>query len=242
MNQEELIDQYLENNLIEADLATFNELLNSDANFAKEVDFHKKLKAATHLNQRAALKNKLQQLEQPKSKLVKMPNKSIWFAAAVFVLIIAGTIWILFQKPDAQELYAVYYQPYPNVVAPVTRSNNTQDSATQYAFVLYESGNYNDAALVFEKIYTSSKIDFALLYWGICNLQMEKTNNAITLLKEAASNSNDYTVIAKWYLAMAYLKNDEPLLALPLVQEVANANHTLQLIADKLYQKLKAYQ
>lgn len=242
MQAEELIDKFFEGSLSETELIEFNQLMISDSNFAQEVEFRKNLQAAIHLNERDALKTKLQKFEQQQAKVVAMPKKNYWFVAAAFILIIAGTIWILFQKPDAQELYAVYYQPYPNVVVPVTRSNNTQDSATQYAFVLYESGNYNDAALVFEKIYTSSKIDFALLYWGICNLQMEKTNNAITLLKEAASNNNDYTVIAKWYLAMAYLKNDEPLLALPLVQEVANANHTLQPIADKLYQKLKAYQ
>lgn len=242
MNQEELIDQYFENTLSEADLATFYELLKSDANFAKEVDFQKKIKATIHLNKRAELKSVLQQFEQPKTKVVKFSNRSVWFAAAVFLLVIASTVWILFQKPDAQELYAVYYEPYPNVVAPVTRSETKVDTTIQYAFVMYEEGNYESAALIFQKIYAHTKAPFALVYLGICNLQTEQISLAITALKEAIATNNDYTIIAKWYLAMAYLKNDEPISAVQLVKDVSQANHPLQPVAEKLYEKLKVYE
>jgi tetratricopeptide (TPR) repeat protein len=242
MNQEELIDKYFENNLSEAELVTFNELLIGDTNFAKEVEFRKNLQAATHLAERALLKNKLKQFEPAKSKVVKMNKRGVWFAAAVFVLVIASTIWILFQKPDAQQLYALYYEPYPNVVAPVTRSEAKIDSTIQYAFLMYEAGKYENAALIFQKIYANTKAPFALVYFGICNIQVEQTTTAITALKEAITTNNDYTVIAKWYLAMAYLKNDEPKLALPLVQEVAEAEHPLKPVAEKLYEKLKVYE
>ncbi len=242
MNHEELIDNYFENNLSEAELVTFNELLISDSNFAKDVEFRKNLQAAAHLVERAVLKDKLKQFEPVKGKVVSMNKRGVWFAAAVFVLVIASTIWILFQKPDAQELYALYYEPYPNVVAPVTRSDAKVDSTIQYAFLMYEAGKYENAALIFQKIYANTKAPFALVYFGICNLQIEQTTRAITALKEAITTNNDYTVIAKWYLAMAYLKNDEPKLALPLVQEVAEVEHPLQPVADKLYEKLKAYE
>lgn len=242
MNQEELIDNYFENNLSEAELVAFNELLMSDPNFAKDVEFKKNLQAAAHLAERAVLKNKLKQFEPAKSKVVSINKRGVWLAAAIFILVIASTIWILFQKPDAHQLYTLYYEPYPNVVAPATRSTNNIDSATQFAFVLYDAGKYNDAAIGFQKIYANTKAPFALVYFGICNLQIEQTTTAITALKEAITTNNDYTVIAKWYLAMAYLKNDEPKLALPLVQEVAEAEHPLQPVAEKLYEKLKVYQ
>lgn len=243
MQAEELIDKYFEGSLNETDLIEFNERLLRDVNFAQEVEFRKKIQAAIHLNERAALKTKLQKFEHQETKVAVMPKRSAWFVAAAFALIIAGTIWILFPKPDAQELYRVYYEPYPNIVAPVTRSTTVKDSITQYAFILYDAGNYSDAALIFQKIYANSKAPFALMYLGICNLQTEKTTAAITILKTAASEKNEYAFIAKWYLAMAYLKNDEPLLALPLVQVVANNNNEpLQPVAEKLYEKLKAYE
>jgi tetratricopeptide (TPR) repeat protein len=242
MNHEELIDNYFENNLSETELVTFNELLMSDVNFAKEVEFRKNLQAATHLAERAALKNKLKQFEQAKGKVVSMNKRGVWFAAAVFLMVIVSTIWLLFQKPDAQQLYALYYEPYPNVVAPITRSEANADSTIQYAFLMYEANNYENAALIFQKIYGNTKAPFALVYFGICNLQIEQTTIAITALKEAIVTNNDYTVIAKWYLAMAYLKNDEPILAVPLVQEVAEAEHPLQPVAEKLYEKLKVYE
>jgi hypothetical protein len=242
MNHEELIDNYFENNLSEAELVTFNELLISDSNFAKDVEFRKNLQAAAHLAERAVLKDKLKQFEPAKGKVVSMNKRGVWFAAAVFVLVIASTIWILFQKPDAQQLYALYYEPYPNIVAPVTRSEANADSTIQYAFLMYEAGKYENAALIFQKIYGNAKAPFALVYFGICKLQIEQTTTAITALKEAIVTNNDYTVIAKWYLAMAYLKNDEPILAVPLVQEVADAEHPLQPVAEKLYEKLKVYE
>lgn len=243
MQAEELIDKYFEDNLSETELTEFNQRCISDANFAQEVEFRKNLQAALHLNERATLKTKLQKFEQQETKIAEMPKRSAWLVAAAFVLVIASTIWILFQKPDAQELYRVYYEPYPNIVAPVTRSEAKVDSTIQYAFLMYEAGNYENAALIFQKIYANSKAPFALMYLGICNLQTEKTTAAITILKTAASEKNEYAFIAKWYLAMAYLKNDEPLLALPLVQVVANNNNEpLQPVAEKLYEKLKAYE
>ncbi len=242
MNHEELIDNYFENNLSEAELVTFNELLISDSNFAKDVEFRKNLQAVAHLAERAVLKNKLKQFEPAKSKVVIINKRGVWFAAAVFILVIASTIWILFQKPDAQQLYTLYYEPYPNVVAPATRSTNNIDSATQFAFVLYDAGKYNDAAIVFQKISANTKAPFALVYFGICNIQFEQISVAITALKEAVATNNEYTIIAKWYLAMAYLKIDEPKFALPLIQEVAETEHPLQPVAEKLYEKLKAYE
>jgi len=228
--------------LSEAELVTFNELLMGDTNFAKELEFRKNLQAATHLVERALLKNKLKQFEPAKSKVVKMNKRGVWFAAAVFVLVIASTIWILFQKPDAQQLYTLYYEPYPNVVAPVTRSEAKVDSTIQYAFLMYEEGNYENAALIFQKIYANTKAPFALVYLGICNLQTEQTTIAITVLTEAIKINSEYRILAKWYLAMAYLKNDEPTSAVQLVKDVAQADHPLQPVAEKLYEKLKVYE
>jgi tetratricopeptide (TPR) repeat protein len=242
MSQEELIDNYFENSLSETDVATFNNLLMNDTAFAQEVEFRKNLQAATHLAERVTLKNKLKQFEKPQTKVVKMNNRGVWFAAAVFLLVIASTVWILFQKPDAQKLYLAYYQPYPNVVAPVTRSStNNTDSLTQLAFALYEAGNYTDAAIAFKKIHANTNATFSLVYYGICNLQNEQPLQAIEALVEATKNNNDYTLIAKWYLAMSYLKNNQPTLSLPLVKEVAGIENPLQSTAITLYEKLKAY-
>ena len=238
-----LIERFFENTLTEDEKNQFELLLANDTEFAEAVAFEKQLQSAIHLNNRANIKSKLQQFEA-EQKVIKMSGPKWYMIAAGFLVIVASTVWILFQRPDAVQLYASYYEPYPNVVAPITRSiTSNADSITQYAFFLYENKNYADASVVFNKIFSTSQYPFSLTYLGICNLEMGNISEAIKVLQASSILKDNDIIVAKWYLAMAYLKNEEPLMALPLVKEISLVqDHPLNAVAENLYTKLKAYE
>ncbi|HMZ45574.1 MAG TPA: tetratricopeptide repeat protein [Chitinophagaceae bacterium] len=236
MDKQTLITQYFENNLSKEALQQFNELLQTDKAFAEEVTFQQQLKAAIHLNKRQELKQQLQQYEQGK---VGKINVRKWLYIAAAIIFIAGSgILVLVQKPDAKELYAAYYQPYPNTVQPIVRGNNDNEKNVFAAFNAYEKGQYETALTLFDELYTIHKKDYPILYKAICFLQLNQPNESIEILKQYNFTEYEFIVMGKWYLAMAYLKTGDKENAIPLVKYVSENENPFQDAAKTLFKKL----
>jgi tetratricopeptide (TPR) repeat protein len=238
MNTENLINDYFEKSLSPEDQIQFDLLMQSDADFAQEVHFQKNLKKAIALEERATLKAKLQSFETatelPKSKVKPI---RVWYAAASIILICG--LGIYFTQNSTTSIYNKYYQTYPNVVAPTVRGENSANIQSE-AFFEYDNGNYQKAEELFTRIYNSEKVDYALFYKALALLELDKTSDAITTFKLFdLTKNNSFTPFVKWYLALAYLKENQKENAILLLQSLSDIENPQQEMAKKLLTELE---
>jgi hypothetical protein len=233
MEKETLINHYFEKLLSAEEQKQFDLLMQSDVDFAKEVAFQKSLKKAITLNERAELKRKFTSFEPKKAKVKSF---KIWYAAASLFLI-AG-LGFYFSKNSNAAIYEEFYQSYPNVVAPTVRGEQKEDIKSE-AFYEYDSGNYEKSLALFSAIYESEKDDYALFYKALSQMELQKTNDAINTFNQFDLNKNNaFTPFVKWYLALAYLKDNQKEKAMPLLKSLSENENPQQEMAQKLLTEL----
>jgi hypothetical protein len=234
MDKETLINTYFEKLLTAEEQKLFDSLMESDTDFAQEVAFQKNLKKAIILNEREALKKKLASFENRKPEA--QPFK-IGYAAAS-ILLICG-LGFYFSQNSSTSVYNEFYQTYPNVVAPTVRGENGTDIKAE-AFFEYDNGNYEKSLALFSEIYEAEKDDYALFYRALSQMELQKTTEAIVTFKQFdLSKNNAFTPFVKWYLALAYLKEDQKENAMPLLKSLSETENPQQEMALKLIKELK---
>lgn len=215
MDNESLINSYFEGTLNPQEKVRFEQLMVTDASFAKEVAFQKQLKAAITLEERSNLKSTLKNLEKkPKSN-----SSRSWLYIAAGLLVLIGISFFFFnQNPTNEELYATYFEPYPNTVAPIVRSSSQQDSK-QNAFASYENGDYKNASKLFGELGSTTQEEYAFFYNAISLMMLNEDQDASRIL-ESTSWSDEYRGKADWYLSLSYIKQNQNEKAKTLLQSI----------------------
>lgn len=240
----ELIDKYLLQELTAAEQAEF-EKRSQDPDFQEELKFHQDMQPVVKLAGREDLKADLKDLEarialeeQSPKREPKIVQMRRWLAVAA---ILAGLIFIgnyFFNSQNrSEQLFAQYYKPYPNVIAPIVKSGE-EVSDDEEAFQLYQLGKYEEAELLFSKLPEDEVSQF---YYGLTLLELGK----IDLAKEKLSIVSEtidarFQIPAKWYLGLVHLKKEELEQAKMLLEEVAkvSAYPVLQKDAQKILEAL----
>lgn len=133
-------------------------------------------------------------------------------AAAVILLLVA----LHFYRIDKthEELYAAYYKPYEDDLAPHRGINSMDEIATEMfdkALKYYNTQQYRSALDLFNNIDIQYTHHIAI-YQSICMLETGQTKDAIDLLSFAIQEYGEgweYFQDAEWYLALAYLKDNQ---------------------------------
>jgi len=210
MNKTDYIIKYFEGTLSEVELKAFNTLLENDPDFKKEVAFEQEVQDTLVLNDREKVKKEMQDWDTPKSKPhIRKNNFAPWKIAASLILLI-GISWLLFfytQSTSTAELYASNFEPYRNVVQPIVRGEDKEDIQSK-AFKAYESKDYKNAIVFFDQILQEDPSTTISFYKANTLLQLNKTSEAITLLETTVKSADTFQDRALWYLALAYLKED----------------------------------
>ena len=236
MKQEQLIIDYFEGKLNVADKITFEQYLQNDSNFAKEVAFQENVKKAITLNERAALKEKLKSFETKKA--VKKPLK-MWYVAASLIFFLGGGFWFINQSRNSNNLYAEYYQTYPNVIAPTVRGE-AKDDLKANAFFAYDNENYTKSLALFTTIYNASKDDYALFYSGISLIELQKHKEALVVLNKFNLNKdNQFSPLVQWYKALCFLKLNHKDKAIDLLKSLVSYDNSQKEMAKNLLDKLE---
>jgi predicted Zn-dependent protease len=237
MNEEVLIEKYFEGTLTQDEQTAFNELLKTNKAFANEVTLQQQLKTAITIQERAKTKNFLKNIDTSQSQ--KVSSFKWLYAAAAILLIVLSGIWVFTQKPDGKELFAAYYQPYPNTIAPIVRGeNNTIKDSVYIAFAAYENKEYTVASAQFNALYNSTGKSYFKIYEAVCLLALDKSQEAIQILTKNIYEEEDTQIIKNWYLALAYIKQNNFANAKPLLQQVVATENIVQQPAQKLLEKL----
>jgi len=206
MKSESLIVKFFENTLSPEELTEFNELMDNNEDFRKEVEFQKELKEVILLSDRENIKQELKAIE-PGARKSKF---KMWPIAASFVVLLGISAFWWFSDPNVnpEELFDAQFEPYRNVVQPIERGSDTKDLRI-LAFRAYEEGNYDIALEGFNNLlekYNDSRIHF---YKANVLLQLGKTEEAIDILEKNMTEADSLVEKHHWYLALAYLKIGE---------------------------------
>ena len=229
MENHDLIDRYFENSLSPKEQKLFNDLLQNDSDFKAEFLFQKNLKQVIRASQQEELKSKLSQIEekaQKNTRFMIVPKK--WIVAASLALITTFGVWTVksLYYPSHEAIYETYFQVDRNTIYPVVRGESIKTIEFR-AFVAYEAHNYYKAINLFNSVKNSDETHI-IYYKALCFLALDKTGEAINLLNNVAINNKlDNTSVslkekANWYLAMAYLKNNETAKAVARLSIIEN--------------------
>lgn len=238
MNKEELIQAYLENKLSKEKKAECDHMFETDADFRKEVQFHKDMKAAFSGLERERIKAKLQKFES-EIHMPKQKTYTKWLVAASILIIIGiGAMTFLNNPVDSDQLYLSYFEPYENVVQPITRGESIENMKTE-VFIAYEKAEYEKAAQGFNKLYQTTKESYYLLYEANALMANDQPEKAIPLLKKQLAANDAFAEKSRWYLALAYLKTKKPEKAKEFLREILNAQAFKSGEAENILGKLK---
>jgi len=200
-----LIQKYIKNKLTKEEQRLFDNLLKNDTDFKQEFELHKDLKAVIRNEERISLKKEFQKMDTVKK--VSLFSKII--IAASFALLLSVGSYFMFKDNSLnnQELFAINFEPYRNVMHPVVRGEEDLTKIEE-AFVYYENGEFTK---FIERIESSNYKNKEYNFY-IANAYLAKGNSkeALLILEDYLDNKNaKFTTKAYWYLGLVFLKLDQ---------------------------------
>lgn len=193
--QESIVDKHLRGlPLTQDEERVFQEAI-ADEHFKSELDEMIAVQSVAGKSDRIKMKNLL--IDQEKSYARRPYLKWIFILGILIAMI--GSLYLIIRpsKDRSAVLYAQYYKPYPNIVDPITKGNNSLSP-----YQLYEQGQYQQAIDKFNDNDTLSTDD--MLYLGfayLANGDTEKAANSWSALKDGR-----YAEVVEWYRGLICLK------------------------------------
>ncbi|MGB0864086.1 MAG: tetratricopeptide repeat protein [Saprospiraceae bacterium] len=233
-NYNDEMEAYLSGKMTSKEEAAFDEIIKNTPELAQDINIMNEIDDVLDNNiKEAAFRNQLNQLgnqyfSENENIDKNIPKKSIlspkWIIGLIAIILITISLWWLNSKSKTQtpeQLFAAYYEPYP--AGEITRGNDTEEAYISY----YNSGKYDKAASFLEELVSQfpdeDKYQIALGN-SYLNVNPSKTVEAIRIFEKVTTKETVYQSTAKWYLAIAYLKNNDKEKALPLLENLAKEN------------------
>ncbi len=243
----EWIERYLSPELSPEEKRWMEKRMDIEPDLKSKYQIHKQLIDGIRYSH---LQNKLEQLKVLESTLPSVEpteSRSVIFAnywkplaAAASLAIIIAAYVLINQPPKPEELYAQYFQPYPNVFEPTLRgADDAVITSRTMGFRAYDQGNYEKAVLLFNEALREKEDPGILLLLGNANLVLgnveDAQNNFLTLIKDFDELDSQ----ARLYLGLSYLKQGDSKKAKLILQELGDPEATYSKKAKELLNNLK---
>lgn len=129
-------------------------------------------------------------------------------AAAVVGIFLA--ISTLTPSSNSEKILSTYYAPYIGVSTISRGSGNNLTDIFNSAVLDYNNGDYAGAEAGFSKILSEQPSNTSsFFYLGLAQYETMKTAEAIKNLNSVVAASGSFSTEARWYLGLAYLRNEE---------------------------------
>ncbi|WP_457610082.1 tetratricopeptide repeat protein [Lutibacter sp.] len=215
MKEEKYIvfDKYLTNELTQEALTSFEEKLQSDANFKQEFEIYKALNSSLsskfeNEEEEKKLRDTLSNLgktylteekaNKKKGKVISLINYKQLMVAASIALLIGFFIF-----KDGNPVYNDFSNHTPLEL--VVRSEN--NTATMKAEEAFNSKNYKEAFKQLSILANKNPNDTEIqLYKGISLLELNEYAKAEAIFNKISSGNSSFSNTAKWYKALVFLK------------------------------------
>ena len=249
--QIELIEKYLEKTVTEQEVKEFEKLHSEDEYFR---DLYKITKAEIEAIKNTARKEFLDELKRidsnlPEIKLStpfpKRKMKWIGWSIAAAACMTGMILLVTYLRPDntkkTDQIYAIYYQPYRNLITSYNRSDEKATTLKEQAMSSYTEGDYNKAIEKFKEIKAPEQD--AAIHFYIANAYMatgkmdEARTNFLWVLK-ADILFVDQT---KWFLALSYIKSNQLSEAKKLLFDLTNHENAYKARATEILNTIQTH-
>lgn len=193
-----LIDKYLRNELSAAEVQEIQTRRTADPQFARHLAEMEALQQAAKAEGRNNLRKKFRQWDRAGKRQIFTIRRIAAAAAVAGLLVLAYFVIPREQTPPS--LASAYLAPYPNVVAPLQKSDS-DPSTYEKAFQLYEAGEYKQAEAIFATLdQNNESVQF---YRAVNHLLAGNDRQAVDALQMMiADPQHAYFQPALWYLAL----------------------------------------
>jgi len=233
----DILDAYFRDRMNDEQQALFKERL-GDPQFEKDLREYRELHMGIEYSIFKTAKEKLQSLEKSlpdpltdqHSSLEDQQHTSsfdrsfLWKMAAAILILAISTI-VFFnnqQSASPQELFADYFEPFTNEFVVVQRSDDSGNGLLR-SFQAYDNAQYHEAVSGFQSILQEQPDNIMVLFYlSNAQLALQDHEGAITNLQRFLEISEDFKIQAQWYLALAYISN----------QQISEAKNILNEIQD----------
>jgi len=211
------IERYNAGEMDEAEKEWFGKELQKNEKLRKEVELRSRTDDVLKNHDMMNLRNKLNAIEKQRREPVPMkkPGRALntRYAAAIAGLVLIGSIVLLSsRKMSNDEILSKYYKPYELVST--SRSDEAGSAPDYYklAVEFYNIHDFRNAAKYFSMVLESDPENMQTeLLNGISNFENQDYPAAKgSFFRVISDNNNFYIDHAQWYLALCYLKTDEP--------------------------------
>ncbi|MDH7447666.1 hypothetical protein [Aquimarina sp. 2201CG14-23] len=239
----EKIEAYIEGSLSEAELRSFKTLIETNPELKKEIMIHKELQNELSNTKAIEFRKKLvvvskELTDQNNIQRKKSSILSYWRIAASLIIIIGLSTFLWLQNNPEQDLYAMYYTPYP--IGDIKRgSDTTNDTVFKDILLNYKNQEYQKTIAGLESLIVERPNEEKLkLCLGNSYLNTDQLIKAETLFKVVSKESETY-FDAQWFLSLTYLKMNQEERMVPILKKLVSQNTRYKKNASALLKKIK---
>lgn len=238
-----LIDKYLNGEAFSKAEKTDWDSWQTDPEFADLLSYNHDLMLALKQKGRETLKKELADLQNlhQKAEGTIRSMRLIWIGVAVAAAICL--LWLVIpsqQTASPTELYASYYERFPNVANPLTRDSGPKDLKDR-AYAKYEQGEYAAAITLFDSLIEEDPSLTHQFYQGVSAMEIKDWQLAQRNLNQVSvSDTSRFAQAAQWYVAMLALRNAQTEEAKNILKQIqAEGSHPFQKEATEILQVLE---
>ena len=217
------IERYLEGEMRETERLQFEKEMSFDEQLAATVREHRlvadKLRNSGRVNR--DFSRTLQVLEElRKSRQHRKVRKMVFGLAAAAAIVTLVVVILIPRSSRKSSLFATYFQPYDNVIAPVTRDGTGSDSVLAMAMRLYENALWSEAYAQFAAYGGDSAAQVAVsFYKAQCLLASDEYARALSILETI--EDGPWQDKSAWYSALAHLGLGDTSRAIALLTQIS---------------------
>ena len=233
-DNELLIQHYLDGTLTGEDLQRFQQKLDQDGEFAREVEDYEMLHRGLEGIGAEMFAGEVKEWEQDfqeKPSFSPTPSKEgtrgsfqryyYAIAAAVTLLIMVWFFWPATQpSQDPQQLFAEYYEPYGEMIR---ERGDTLSGVKELLLEGIEAYQRREYPIAVERLAAYNqkrpKDHRVFMYLAISHLEMQQYAQAEQYFSQAMQHP-DYRQQAQWYQALSFMRANQLDRAMSLLQEI----------------------
>lgn len=242
MTPETLLEKYFTHGLTPEEQQVLDAYLETHPEQAERFAEEKDLQKALIADGKEELRARLSHLGKTASSKEEEHSRRSFIKYAIAAAVIIGCTLFAVKSfgpstENTDRLYADYFQPYRNVIAPIERGTPAV-TTEEKAFESYELGQYQKAAKQFEELSDGAAVSYYKFYRAMCLMSLEQHIQAVAILEDYPRSDQDFYDKSRWFLALAYLKTANKTKATALLQSIVKEktyNHTQ---ASALLEKL----
>lgn len=231
-----LIERYYDSLLNAEETAKFNKLKESDVDFQAELALFEKAEMLLELDAIQALKENARRLDKASNHKTEADSsfRGMKIAASILLISVVGSLFYTQNTYSNESLYQDNYSAAGDHISDLGNGKTALEAALEF----YNKKKYTEATTAFEDIISVDATNqIAQFYLGQSLILDNKSDQGIKALLQV---TGDYQPEARWYAALAQLKNNDESNCIATLKSILESDQdkTYVIKAKKLKAKL----